>query len=112
MTIEELVSLFPEVPAVLRRDPFLEGFAQTFDEPLRQAARPSNCAGSTYAPGNLIYLKLIMPMDILNIGLGRPERVVAELTGHLQAYQADPAAWMAEVVPVGTPARPAGCEGG
>lgn len=111
MTIDELVSRFPEVPAVLRGTPFLERFAATFDEPLRRASRPSNCAGSTYAPEQLLYLKLIMPMDILNIGLGRPERVIAELEGQLTVYEADASSWMAEAVPTGTPDKPAGCGG-
>lgn len=109
MKVEELVSRFPEVPAALRGTPFLERFAATFDEPLRRCARPSNCAGTEYAPENLIYLKLIMPMDILNIGLGRPERVMNELQAQVDAYEADADRWMTAVVPTGTPEKPGGC---
>ncbi len=111
MTVEELISRFPEVPPVLRREPFLERFAATFDEPLRRAARPSNCAGSEYAPENLLYVKLIIPMDILNVFPLKPDKVIAELEGHVAAYAADADGWMADVVPSGTREKPGGCEG-
>ena len=112
MTVDELVGRFPEIPAALRGGEFLERFGRTLDEPLREAARPSNCAGTTYSRSELLYLKLIMPMDILNLGLGNPRRVTDELEEHMRSYAADPAGWFAAVVPGDAPQSPGGCQGG
>ncbi len=111
MTVDELVGRFPEIPPALRDTEFLAHFAQTLDEPLREAARPSNCAGKTYSRHELLYLKLIMPMDILNLGLGNPQRVTNELEEHMRSYGADAASWLSRVVPEGTPRSPGGCQG-
>ena len=109
MTVQELLARFPEIPPGLRQEPFLGELAEAFDEQLRVAIAASSCSGQHYTPENLLYNALVMPMDILGIGLSTQEKTLRELRGHLEEFRADPDAWLAKVVPPSAPLTPGGC---
>jgi hypothetical protein len=113
MTIDELRSRFPEIPASLADEPVLERFAHAFADLLRVARQPSPCSREHDA-ANHYYLALIGPLSIHGYGLSTREQVVGELTEMLERHERDPEAFVAGLVP--DDAAPAerhgpGCEG-
>ena len=79
MTVSELVSRFPEIPADLHAEPVLEIFAQKFDAYLPTATKPSACSTDRTA-SNQAYMTLVAPMDIYRYGLSTQERVIEQLS--------------------------------
>jgi hypothetical protein len=98
MTVRELVARFPEIPPDLHDDPVLERYAASLGEWLAIARKPSACA-SVHDAANHYYLKLIGPLSIYRYGLSTRERVVRELTAHLERHAADPGGFGASLLP-------------
>lgn len=96
MTVEELTTLFPEIPADLRAEPALARLAECFDGVLKTAAKPSACS-QDHTPDNRAYMKLIGPMGIYGYGLSTREKVLGQIEEILRAYEADPSAFAAEL---------------
>ncbi len=101
MTIDELVARFPEIPADLHDEPVLAMLAERCDEQLRVAHKPSNCAVQ-YDAGNHFYLKLIGPLSIYGYGLAKREKVLQQLQELIDRHRADPAGFVASLLPPGT----------
>ena len=89
MTVAELTTQFPEIPADPHAEPILSEFARSFDSFLRTAAKPSACS-TDRTPENQAYMKLIAPMDIYRYGLASKEKVIGQLTELVEAYAAAP----------------------
>ncbi len=89
MTVQELATRFPEIPADLWGEPLLAAFADAFEEQLETAQKPSACA-EEHDAGNHFYLKLIGPMDIYRYGLYDRERVLEEIRKLVEGHRADP----------------------
>ena len=100
MTVAELVARFPEIPRDLHEEPLLSRFADAFDELLRVARCPSNCAAEHDA-ANHYYQKLIGPMGIYGYGLATREWVLGELQELLDRHQADPDGFAKSLLPEG-----------
>ena len=98
MTVQELVSRFPEIPADLHGEPVLSRFAGTFSDLLRVARNPGACA-TQHDVANHYYLKLIGPMSIYGYGLATRDQVLAELQEFLDRHAADPNGFAASLVP-------------
>ncbi len=112
MTVQELVTRFPEIPKDLHDEPTLERFAENFDELLRTARNPSACS-TQHDAANHYYLKLIGPLSIYGYGLSSRERVLSELRELLGRYEKDPRGFGASLLPDGVAEREvpgAGCE--
>ena len=102
MSVEELVSLFPEIPKDLHREPVLVQFAATFADLLRIARDPSACSSQHDAP-NQYYLKLIGPLKIYMYALSTKDKVLSQLQGLLDTHAADPEGFAASLVPDDAP---------
>lgn len=98
MTVPELARRFPEIPQDLHDEPLLAQFAETFDDLLREAQNPTNCAAE-YAPGHHYYLKLIGPLKIYMYGLASKAKVLGQLQELLDRHQADPNGFAASLMP-------------
>ena len=98
MTVQELVTRFPEIPRDLLDQPTLVRFAEIFDELLRSARNPSACSAQHDA-ANHYYLKLIGPLSIYGYGLSTREQVLSELQGLLERHAADPQGFGASLLP-------------
>lgn len=112
MTIDELIARFPEIPASLRGEPMLKRYAECLGEFLESARQPSPCATSHDA-ANHYYLKLIGPMAIHGYGLSSLEKVLGQMQGLLDQYQADPAGFGRALLPRDTASeevRGPGCD--
>ena len=101
MTVQELLSRFPEIPAGLHDDPLLERYAKALAGPLRAAKNPSPCA-TEHDAANHYYLKLIGPMAIHGYGLSTREKVLAELQDLLDRHAADPDSFAKSLLPEDT----------
>lgn len=110
MTPEQLKARFPQIPPQLFGHPILDEIGATFGELLASASKPSNCSSNQMTRGHLTYMKLIAPMEVLKYGFIKPEQTVAKLQGFIEAYRADPAAFVAEMTG-GAADAPGGCEG-
>ena len=111
MTVQELTTRFPEIPASLRDEPVLARFAETFAALLRQARSPSPCA-TRHDAANHYYLKLVGPLAIHGYGLSKREQVLEELEGLLKRHAADPASFAKSLLPddvADTEVRGPGC---
>ncbi|HEX9654278.1 MAG TPA: hypothetical protein VGA99_11255 [bacterium] len=98
MSVEELVTRFPEIPRDLHREPQLAKFAASFGEWLRQAQNPSACS-TQYSPGHHYYLKLIGPLKIYMYGLATKEKILQQLQDMLDLHAADPQRFAATLLP-------------
>ena len=98
MTIQELVSRFPEIPADLHGESLLAAFADAFDAQLDTARKPSACA-EEHDAGNHFYLKLIGPIDIYRYGLYDRERVLDEIRQLVEGHRADPDGFVRGLLP-------------
>ena len=101
MTVQELVTRFPEIPKDLHEEPILSRFAAVFGELLRAARNPSACA-TQHDAVNHYYLKLIGPMSVYGYGLSTRERVLAELQELLYRHESDPHGFARSLLPKGT----------
>ncbi len=112
MTIDELKSRFPEIPAELCDEPALAEFAEAFGAQLGVAEKPSACSVEQSA-GNHYYMKLVNPIAIYAIGLAKREIVLKQIEDLVAGFRADPAGFAASLMPAGAPAqvvRGPGCE--
>ncbi len=111
MDVQELIARFPEIPEVLHEKPVLKRYAQVFGDLLRTAWKPSACSADQQTAENLVYMKLIAPMEILAYGLSTPEKTVAQLEALLEAYRPDPEKFLAKLIPPDVAQAPGGCQG-
>ena len=86
MTIQELITRFPEIPRDLHNEPLLAQFAESFNDLLRIAKDPSACS-SQYDAGNHYYLKLIGPLKIYMYGLSTKEKALGQVQEHLEQHR-------------------------
>lgn len=98
MTVQELISRFPEVSPELAGEPTVAEFAETFSDLLAVARKPSNCS-TGHDAANHYYLKLIGPLSYYRYGLATRERVVADLRALLDRHAADPDGFAASLLP-------------
>lgn len=89
MTVQELVTRFPEIPQDLHGEPALAQFANVFHDLLLVANKPSACA-EEHSEANKYYLKLVGPMDIYRYGLFTRDRVLTEIQKLLEAHAQNP----------------------
>ena len=102
MTVQELITRFPEIPLDLHKEPLLAQFAESFDDLLRISRDPSACS-SQYDAGNHYYLKLIGPLKIYMYGLSSKEKVLGQIEEHLERHRADPEGFAAGLLPEDAP---------
>jgi hypothetical protein len=113
MTVQELLTRFPEIPADLHREPLLARLAEACGELLARARKPSNCSPEHDA-ANHYYLKLIGPLSLYGYGLSSKEKVRSQLQELLDRQRADPEGFPASLVPAGSAEREVrgpGCDG-
>ncbi len=104
MTIDDLTSRFPEIPADLHDEPALAEFAEAFGAQLAVAEKPSACAVEQSA-GNHFYMKLVNPIAIYAIGLAKREMILKQIGDLVAGYKADPEGFAASLLPENTPAQ-------
>jgi hypothetical protein len=110
MTVDELLSLFPEVPRDLRDEPVLAAYVKAFGPLLRLARKPSPCMGSGGDAEHQFYTRLVNDLAIYGIGLARRERTLARLQATLDQHCKQPATFACTLVPRRAPGAPrAGC---
>jgi len=98
MTVQELVTRFPEIPADLHGDPVLERFASTLGSWLSLSIKPSPCS-TQHDASNHYYLKLVGPLSIYGYGLTSREKLLAQLEELIQRHDADPDGFAASLLP-------------
>lgn len=98
MTVQELMTRFPEIPADLQAEPVLSRYVDTFGDLLSVARNPGACS-ARHDAANHYYLKLVGPLAIYGYGLSTRERVVRELQELLDRQREDPAGFAAGLVP-------------
>ena len=86
MTLPELTTRFPEIPADLHAEPVLQAFADTFGPYLLTATKPSACLTDRTSENNA-YMTLIAPLDIYRYGLSSRERVLEQLAELISRYE-------------------------
>jgi hypothetical protein len=86
MTLPELTTRFPEIPADLHAEPVLQAFADTFGPYLLTATKPSACSTDRTSENNA-YMTLIAPLDIYCYGLSSRERVLEQLAELISKYE-------------------------
>ncbi len=101
MTVQELVTMFPEIPQDLQGEPLLAEYAEAFKDQLRMARNPGACSAQ-YDPANHYYLKLVGPIRLYMYKLSTREKVLNQLQEMLDQHRADPAGFIASLVPDGT----------
>ena len=101
MTVFDLIKRFREIPPDLHSEPVLAQFAETFDEFLKVANKPSNCS-TQYDAGNYYYLKLIAPMGVYGYRLCTRDDCLQQIRQLIDQYRADPTAFRAGLLPLGT----------
>jgi hypothetical protein len=112
MTVAELATRFPEIPADLHDSEVLARFADTLEPLLAMAQRPSPCS-TGHDASNHYYLKLIGPLSIYGYGLSTREKVEEQLQELLDRYAADPEAFAGSLLPddvAASEVRGPGCE--
>lgn len=102
MNVQELVARFPEIPPDLHAEPLLAQYAEAFGDQLRMARNPGACSAQHDA-ANHYYLKLIGPIRLYWYKLSTREKVLKQLQELLDQYRADPAGFVASLVPDGAP---------
>ena len=112
MTVEELLTRFPEIPQNLHEEPLLKRFADAFGELLQVAHTPSPCS-THHDAANHYYLKLIGPLSIHGYGLTSRDKVEEQLRDLVERRRADPEGFAASLLPPETTEREQkgpGCE--
>ncbi len=100
MTVQELVARFPEIPQDLHGEGLLAEYAEAFGDQLRIARNPGACSAQ-YDAANHYYLKLVGPIRLYWYRLSTREKVLKQLQEFLDQYRADPAGFVARLVPDG-----------
>ncbi|MBW8057517.1 MAG: hypothetical protein ACE10F_04215 [Candidatus Methylomirabilales bacterium] len=98
MTIQEFVGRFPEIPQDLHGEPLLAQYAEAFGDQLRIAKNPGACSAQHEA-ANHYYLKLVGPIRLYWYKLSTREKVLKQLQELLDQHRADPAGFVASLVP-------------
>jgi len=98
MTVQELVTIFPEIPQDLQAEPLLAQYAVAFGDQLRVARNPGACSAQ-YDAANHYYLKLMSPIRLYWYRLSTREKVLKQLQDLLEQYRADPQGFIAGLVP-------------
>jgi hypothetical protein len=88
MTVQELITRFPEIPADLHGEPLLAQFAETLGDLLAVAVDPSACSAE-YGAANHYYLGLIGPLKIYMYGLSSRDKAVEHLGEMVHRRSAD-----------------------
>ncbi len=101
MTLNELVSRFPEIPTDLHQEPILARLAETCGELLAHARKPTACSQEN-DPANHYYLKLIGPLSIYGYGLSSRDKVLGQIRALVEAREADPEGFAAGLLPEDT----------
>jgi hypothetical protein len=104
MTLPELVSRFPEIPADLRQEPVLAELARDCADLLAVARQPSACA-TQHDAANHYYLKLIGPLAIYGYGLFSREKALGQISDLLARRRSDPAGFAASLLPADVAAQ-------
>ena len=111
MTVQELITRFPEIPRDLHDEPALAEFAESFDDLLRVARDPVACS-SQYDAANHYYLKLIGPLKTYMYGLCTREKVLGQIKQALDRHRDDPEGFASSLLPeeaVASEVRGPGC---
>ena len=103
MTVQELIARFPEIPPDLHGEPILAQYAEVFREQLRVARNPGACSAQ-YDAANHYYLKLLGPIRLYWYKLSTKEKVLKQLQEMLDQHRADPAGFVANLIPTSTAA--------
>jgi len=103
MTIQDLVTRFPEIPHGLHDEPLLARFAEAFKDLLAMAQQPSPCS-TAHSAANQYYLKLVGPLAIHGYGLSSREKVLGQIQDLLDRQAADPAGFAGSLLPADTAA--------
>ncbi len=103
MTVQELVSRFPEISQDLHDEPVLAQCAEAFGDLLQVAQNPGACSGE-YDSGHHYYLKLMGPIRLYMYGLSSREKVLGQLQDLLDRFHANPVGFAASLLPSSTPA--------
>ena len=98
MTVQELVARFPEIPEDLHGEPLLAQYAQAFGAQLQIARNPGACSAGHDA-ANHCYLKLMSPIRLYWYKLSTRDKVLKQMQELLDQYRADPARFVASLVP-------------
>ncbi len=98
MTVQELIARFPEIPQDLHGEPILAQYAGAFGDQLRIARNPGACS-ARYDAANHYYLKLVGPIRLYWYKLSTQEKVLKQLQKFLDQHRADPAGFVASLVP-------------
>lgn len=98
MTVQELVARFPEIPQDLHREPILAQYAEAFGDQLHIARNPGACSAG-YDAANHYYLRLVGPIRLYWYKLSTREKVLKQLQELLDQHRADPAGFVASLVP-------------
>jgi hypothetical protein len=98
MTVQELVSRFPEIPEDLHGEPLLAEYAEAFADQLLIARNPGACSAQ-YDATNHYYLKLVGPIRLYWYKLSTREKVLKQLRELIDQHRADPAGFAASLVP-------------
>ncbi len=110
MTVDELLTLFPEVPRDLRDEPILMEYVAAFSPLLRVAQKPTPCMGSGGDAPHVFYTRLVNDLAIYGIGLAKRDRTLARLQATLDQYRRQPATFACTLVPRRAPGTArAGC---
>ncbi len=98
MTVQELITRFPEIPADLHQEPLLAEFAAALGDLLAVARDPSACAAE-YDAANHYYLGLISPLKIYMYGLSSRDKALEHLSDMLERRAADEDGFAASLIP-------------
>jgi len=104
MTVQQLLTRFPEIPSDLRDEPVLAEFADRLHDLLSVAQKPSACS-TGHDAGNHLYLELVGPITYYGYGLATRERVVDDLRGLIDRHEADPDGFVRSLLPEDVPAE-------
>lgn len=103
MTVQELMTRFPQIPRGLHDEPLLARFATAFANLLAVAQQPSPCSTSHNA-ANHYYLKLVGPLAIHGYGLSSREKLLGQIQELLDRQADDPEGFAASLLAADTAA--------
>lgn len=110
LSVDEFLTLFPEVPRDLRDAPVLTEYVTAFGPQLRLAQKPTPCMGAGGDAPHAFYVRLVNDLAIYGIGLAKRERTLARLQATIDQYRRQPATFACTLVPRRAPGAPrVGC---
>ena len=98
MTVQQLVSRFPEIPEDLHGEALLAQFAETFGDLLQVAQNPGACSRE-YDAGNHFYLKLMRPINFYRYTFITKKKALEEIKDFVDRRVADPDAFVKSLLP-------------